>query len=95
MSLESPPSSRESDSNQRPASIVLNNPTAPREFLHGETSVLPSQPLLVPSLVKQPDSLGKSIFMFMLGVFLPIALLILIQVIGISMEDSQREREEQ
>mgnify|MGYP005620471561 FL=1 len=95
MSLESPPSSRESDSNQRPASIVLNNPTAPGEFLHGETSFLPSQHLLVPSLVKQPDSMGKSIFMFMLGVFLPIALLILIQVIGISMEDSQREREEQ
>lgn len=95
MSIESPPSPQGSGSNQRPASIVLNNPTAPREFLHGETSFPSSQPYFDPSFVKQQDSGGKSMLMFVLGVFLPVALLILIQVIGISIEDSQREREEQ
>ena len=80
---------------QRPASIVLNDPSAPNSFLQGETSFPSAQPLLIPPLVKQQDSLGKSILMFMLGVFLPVALLILIQVIGVAMDDSQREREEQ
>lgn len=94
MGLESPLTPKGSDSTQRPASIVLNEPTAPIGFLQGETSSPSSQPYLAPSFVKQPDSTGKSIFMFLLGVFLPIALLILIQIIGFSMEDSQRDREE-
>ena len=88
MSIESP-------STQRPPSIVLNDPIAPSGFLQGETSFPSSQPHLVPPFVKQQDSLGKSILMFTLGVFLPVALLILIQVIGFSMEDSQRDREDE
>lgn len=84
-----------SDSTQRPASIVLNEPTAPISLLQGETSSPSLPPYLDPSFVKQPDSTGKSIFMFLLGVFLPIFLLIMIQVIGIAMDDSQSEREEQ
>ena len=95
MSPESPPTPLGAKSSQRPASIVLNEPTAPIGLLEGETSFPPSQPYLDPSFVKQQDSGGKSMLMFVLGVFLPVALLILIQVIGISIEDSQREREEQ
>ncbi|MDC3290298.1 hypothetical protein OAU85_00520 [Candidatus Poseidoniaceae archaeon] len=95
MSPESPPTPLGAKSSQRPASIVLNEPTAPIGLLEGETSFPSSQPYLDPSFVKQPDSWGKSMLMFVLGVFLPVALLILIQVIGISIEDSQREREEQ
>jgi hypothetical protein len=85
MSPESPPTPLGAKSSQRPASIVLNEPTAQIGLLEGETSFPSSQPYFDPSFVKQQDSGGKSIFMFMLGVFLPIALLILIQVIGIIM----------
>ena len=95
MSPESPPTPLGAKSSQRPASIVLNEPTAQIGLLEGETSFPSSQPYLDPSFVKQQDSGGKSMLMFVLGVFLPFALLILIQVIGISIEDSQREREEQ
>ena len=95
MSPESPPTPLGAKSSQRPASIVLNEPAAPIGLLEGETSFPSSQPYLDPSFVKQQDSGGKSMLMFVLGVFLPVALLILIQVIGISIEDSQREREEQ